>query len=76
MSKKLRQKDSRGGSDSLKTVPFNLRVAETEKAAFAEAAEIAGLTLSAWVRGHLRRAARRELTEASRPIPFLAPIQE
>jgi hypothetical protein len=42
-----------------------------EKQAFKDAAELAGLPLSTWVRERLRRAAREELEEAHRPVAFL-----
>jgi uncharacterized protein (DUF1778 family) len=38
-----------------------LRVSQEEKEAFNRAAEIAGLTLSAWCRQHLRKASVKEL---------------
>jgi hypothetical protein len=43
-----------------------------EKEAFKDAAELAGIPLSVWVRERLRRVAVQELSEASRPIAFLA----
>jgi hypothetical protein len=55
-----------------KTVPFNLRVAPAEKAAFVRAAEIAGVPISAWVRERLRVAAMRELDNVGEQAPFLA----
>jgi hypothetical protein len=39
--------------------------------AFRVAADLAGLALSAWVRERLRLAARRELEEAGKSVPFL-----
>jgi hypothetical protein len=54
-----------------KTERFELRVTEDEKRGFEEAAGLSGLPLSAWARERLRRAAIRELEEASRPIPFI-----
>jgi hypothetical protein len=50
---------------------MEVRLDPTEKQAFREAADAAGLPLSGWVRERLRRAARRELEEIGRPIPFL-----
>jgi hypothetical protein len=47
-----------------------VRVQPEEKVAFMEAAELAGIPLSAWVRERLRRAARIELVEAHRSVPF------
>ena len=54
-----------GKSESLK-----LRLEPEEKEAFQEAAEIAGLPLSAWIRERLRRSARVELQDAGRKIAF------
>ena len=55
-----------------KIVPFNLRVAASEKAAFERAAEIAGVPVSAWVRERLRAAALRELDNVGEVAPFLS----
>ena len=48
-----------------------VRIEDTEKEGFEKAAGLAGLSLSAWARERLRRAAVRELEEASLPIPFI-----
>jgi uncharacterized protein (DUF1778 family) len=48
-----------------------IRVEESEKRGFEDAAALSGLSLSSWVRERLRRAAVRELEDASRPIPFI-----
>ena len=50
---------------------LGLRVEPEEKEAFEQAAAIAGVPVSAWIRERLRRAARRELEDANRAIPFL-----
>jgi uncharacterized protein (DUF1778 family) len=50
---------------------LGLRLQPDEKQAFEQAAELAGVPLSAWIRERLRKAARRELEDANRPIPFL-----
>ena len=50
---------------------IELRVLPEEKQGFEEAASIAGISLSAWIRERLRLAAVRELEAASRSIPFL-----
>lgn len=55
----------------MKTELMQLRLQPDEKLAFQEAADLAGIPLSAWVRERLRWAATRELEQASRPIPFL-----
>jgi uncharacterized protein (DUF1778 family) len=48
-----------------------IRVEPEEKRAFEEAASLAGISLSSWMRERLRRAAVRELEDASRPVPFI-----
>ena len=54
-----------------KTEFVKIRLSETEKEGFEKAASVAGIALSAWMRERLRRAAIRELEEASQPIPFI-----
>jgi hypothetical protein len=46
-------------------------LAQAEKEAFEKAAKLSGISLSAWVRERLRRAAIVELREAGLSIPFL-----
>jgi hypothetical protein len=43
----------------------------SEKEAFKSAADLAGVSLSSWVRERLRRMAIRELEEVAHPIAFL-----
>lgn len=71
-----RRSKRKGGSGKRKDDLLQLRLEAIEKLAFEEAAEIAGLGLSAWVRARLRGAARRELEEAGRPIPFIPSLNE
>ncbi len=52
---------------------LDIRCDAAEKQGFRDAAEVAGVPLSMWVRERLRSAARQELLEAGRPIPFLRP---
>jgi uncharacterized protein (DUF1778 family) len=54
-----------------KTETLKLRLSQEEKAAFQEAADLSGIAMSAWIRERLRRAAVKELEDASRPVPFL-----
>jgi len=68
-----RRTSFRTGSGKRKEGYLQVRLDDLEKQGFQEAADLAGLALSAWVRERLRRAAVRELEEASRPIPFLRP---
>lgn len=57
----------------MKTDTFLVRAQPTEKLAFKEAADLAGISLSSWVRERLRIAAIRELESAGRSVPFIAP---
>lgn len=50
---------------------MELRLTDEEKESFREAAELAGMPLSAWVRTRLRQAARGELEGFGRPVRFL-----
>jgi len=54
-----------------KSEVMRLRLEPEEKEAFQQAAEIAGIPLSHWVRERLRKAARIELEDARKSIPFL-----
>ena len=58
-----------------KTDALEVRLNPKEKKAFRDAANIAGLPLSAWVRERLRRSATRELEEARQPIAFLEDVE-
>jgi uncharacterized protein (DUF1778 family) len=59
------------GEDHRKTDYLEIRVEVAEKQTFRDAAELAGLDLSTWVRERLRANAREELERASQPIAFL-----
>src|SRR5262249_35680530 len=50
---------------------LDIRLEAAEKQAFRDAAEVAGLDLSAWVRERLRAAARKELEVVGHPVAFL-----
>ncbi len=52
---------------------FHVRLLPEEKEAFQAAAEIVGLSLSAWARERLRRASARELQDAGQPVAFVKP---
>jgi hypothetical protein len=68
MTKRGRPKNPKGTG---KGDYMELRLDAAEKQAFWDAAELAGMALSVWVRERLRRAARRELEDADKPVPFL-----
>ena len=57
--------------DRLHSEVVLVRLETGEKEAFKNAAELAGIPLSAWVRERLRRIAVKELESAKRPVPFL-----
>jgi uncharacterized protein (DUF1778 family) len=50
---------------------LDVRLEPDEKQAFKDAADVAGLPLSTWVRERLRRSATKELEAANVPIAFL-----
>jgi uncharacterized protein (DUF1778 family) len=51
-----------------------IRVSDQEKQGFQLAADLAGITLSSWVRERLRLAAIRDLESAGQKIPFVPPV--
>jgi uncharacterized protein (DUF1778 family) len=55
----------------VKTETILVRVRPEEKQAFQEAADIAGIPMSAWVRERLRWASVRELEDAGKVAAFL-----
>lgn len=60
----------------MKTELLQLRLNRDEKQAFQDAADLAGLPLSAWVRERLRKAARTELEGAGHKIAFLQHLRQ
>ena len=64
------------GDDRVKADYLDIRLLAAEKQAFRDAADLAGLDLSAWVRERLRLLARKELEAADRPVAFLAKAAE
>ena len=50
---------------------LDIRLEAAEKQAFRDAAGLAGLDLTAWVRERLRSVARKELEEAGLTVAFL-----
>jgi len=53
---------------------LQIRLTDAEKQGFQEAAGLAGIPLSSWVRERLRLAAIRELESGGQKIPFVEPI--
>ncbi len=53
---------------------LQIRLTDLEKRGFLDAANLAGIPLSMWVRERLRLAAIRELESAGQKIPFVAPV--
>ena len=58
----------------MKSTTIQIRLRPEEKQAFEDAAELAGIGLSSWVRQHLRLTAIRELESAGRSVPFVQRI--
>ena len=58
--------------DKAKAEYLEVRLEVAEKEAFKDAAELAGLPLSSWVRERLRKAARHELEASGLPVRFLS----
>lgn len=58
-------------SARLKADYLDIRLLAIEKQAFRDAADLAGLDLSAWVRERLRMSARKELEAAGQAVAFL-----
>jgi hypothetical protein len=54
---------------------LQVRLSGPERAAFEDAARVAGLSISAWVRERLRRTAREELQSAGIKVPFIEEIR-
>jgi hypothetical protein len=52
-----------------------MRLTTLEKASFQEAADLAEIPLSAWMRERLRLAVIRELENAGRSVPFIQPLR-
>ena len=57
--------------DRLRSEALLVRLETAEKEAFRDAAELAGIPLSTWVRERLRQIAGKELAKAARPVAFL-----
>jgi uncharacterized protein (DUF1778 family) len=53
-----------------RTERLEIRIDAEEGEAFLNAAEASGMSLSAWVRQRLRRAAKQDLEEAGRRVSF------
>ena len=60
----------------MKTDVLRFRLEADERQAFEDAANLAGVPLSVWMRERLRRAARRELEEGGLQIAFLQPKKD
>jgi len=61
-------------AENRQTAVIPIRLTESEKASFQICADIAGVSVSSWLRERLRLAAICDLERAGRPIPFLEPI--
>jgi hypothetical protein len=68
-------KQGRPSSREPKAKLVQLRLSVLEKQGFTEAAELAGIGVSTWMRERLRQAAIRELEGAGKRVPFVAPFE-
>lgn len=69
--KQKRRGRPKKSSESVKSAGILLRMEEREKQGFTEAATLAGVPLSVWIRERLRLAARQELEKAGLRVAFL-----
>ena len=58
-------------ASEVRSETYLVRLEKTEKAAFKDAADLAGVPLASWIRERLRQIAARELQKAARPVAFL-----
>lgn len=70
-ARKKRPGRPRKGSADKKSASLLLRLSPGEREGFGEAADVAGVPLTVWIRERLRRVATRELERAGRPVAFL-----
>jgi len=59
------------GSGQTKSESLLLRLDPSEKQGFTDAAQLAGVPVTVWIRERLRQVAAKELQSAQRPIAFL-----
>lgn len=64
----------KGTPGTKKAESIEIRVTTGEKEAFREAASMAGIGLSTWIRERLRLTAIRELEAAGRRVRFVTPL--
>lgn len=69
--KKRRGRPPKGSADT-KSASLLLRLEPREKRGFGDAADLAGVPLTVWMRERLRRIAKRELEGANREVAFLS----
>ncbi len=58
-------------AETVKGEYIEVRLGADEKKAFQDAADLAGMALSVWVRQRLRKASQKELVDADMPVAFL-----
>jgi predicted HicB family RNase H-like nuclease len=71
MTKKAKRGRPPKEADQLRSESLLVRLEGSEKEAFKDAADLAGVPLSTWVRERLRQIAGKELAKAARPVAFL-----
>jgi AT hook motif len=58
-------------ASQVRSEAYLVRLGKTEKEAFEQAADLAGVPLSIWIREGLRQIAAKQLQKAARPVAFL-----
>lgn len=59
----------------MKEKTIQIRVSDDEKLGFEASANLAGISLSSWIRERLRLAAIKDLESAGERAPFLRPLR-
>jgi hypothetical protein len=72
MKTKQKRGRPRGATGKAKTDLLQIRVDSLERQGFTQAADLAGIGISAWARERLRQVCRRELTDHGVAVPFLS----
>jgi uncharacterized protein (DUF1778 family) len=68
---------ARPKADRTHSAALRIRLFPEQEAAIREAAGLAGISISAWIRERLTRAARREISQAARyEVPGQAPGEQ
>lgn len=70
----MSMKKGRPQAKAPKAELVHIRLSNDEKQGFRDAAELAGVGLSTWIRERLRQSAIRELEAVGKAVPFVPPF--